>query len=305
MTTRHRPARCRPRLCVAAGALALLVPLVGAGCGTEGEPAGAPRASVGSAADGAPASRDPDRPSDRTAAGRAPATTVVPATPLATATGAPVTPGLPPGDDTEVTRVVDGDTLRVASVGSVRLIGIDTPESVHPSKPVECFGREAAVHLASLLPVGTRVRLVYDVERTDRYDRTLAYVHRLDDGLFVNAALVRDGYALPYTVPPNVAHADEFVALAREAREASRGLWAACDDAPVGDAAAGPVVPPAAPDPAPSAGCDPSYVGACVPPYGAVGDLDCADIGAAVTVVGPDPHRLDGDGDGRACESYG
>jgi micrococcal nuclease len=72
------------------------------------------------------------------------------------------------------------------------------------------------------------VRLRFDVERRDRYGRLLAYVYRADDGTFVNAALVRDGYARPLTVPPNVRYADRFVQLAREARRAERGLWRAC-----------------------------------------------------------------------------
>jgi micrococcal nuclease len=116
--------------------------------------------------------------------------------------------------------VVDGDTLVV--------VGIDTPETVDPRRPVGCFGVEASRRTASLLPPGTAVRLVYDVERTDRYGRTLAYVHRLSDGLFVNADLVAEGYAVVATYPPNVAHADEFVVLARKARESGAGLWKAC-----------------------------------------------------------------------------
>ncbi|MEZ5169262.1 MAG: thermonuclease family protein [Acidimicrobiia bacterium] len=137
--------------------------------------------------------------------------------------------GLPAGDDAVIERVVDGDTLVVAGGTRIRLIGIDTPETVHPSKPVECFGREASAVTEQLLAPGTEVRLVYDVERTDRYDRTLAYVYRLDDGLFVNAELLEQGYAQISTFPPNVAHVDEFRDLQTEAREEQRGLWQACD----------------------------------------------------------------------------
>lgn len=160
-----------------------------------------------------------------------------PSRPGTVATTAPVT-----GEATTVTRVVDGDTL-VTAAGRVRLIGVDTPETVHPDRGVECFGREASAYLTRLVPPGTRVRLVFDVERRDRYDRLLAYVYRQDDGLFVNAELVARGYAQVMTVPPNVAHADELVALAREAREAGRGLWRACPDA-AGEAA-GQAQPPA------------------------------------------------------------
>jgi len=127
-----------------------------------------------------------------------------------------------------VERVVDGDTIVVDGGERVRLIGVDTPETVKPNTPVQCFGREASDYTKSLLPKGTRVRLEFDVRRTDRYGRTLAYVYRSSDNLFVNADLVRNGYANVSTIPPDVAHADEFVALAREARSANRGLYAAC-----------------------------------------------------------------------------
>jgi endonuclease YncB( thermonuclease family) len=133
--------------------------------------------------------------------------------------------------------VVDGDTLLLSGGTKgkrVRLIGIDAPESADPRQPVGCFGREAAQRMFTLLPPGTPVRLVYDVELADRFGRTLAYVYRRPDGLFVNAALVEEGYAAAATHPPNVVHADEFVALARQAREAGTGLWGACQEAPAG-----------------------------------------------------------------------
>jgi micrococcal nuclease len=129
-----------------------------------------------------------------------------------------------------VVRVVDGDTIRVALGGRperVRYIGIDTPESVMPGAPAECFGRAAARANARLV-AGRRVRVVTDAEERDRYGRLLAYVFRADDGRFVNAALVRDGFAVPLTVPPNVRHAARFRALARGARAHRRGLWGAC-----------------------------------------------------------------------------
>jgi micrococcal nuclease len=133
-----------------------------------------------------------------------------------------------------VTRVVDGDTLRVRLAGReerIRLIGIDTPESVKPGTPVECFAKESAARTTALVPPGTTVRLVRDIEARDRYGRLLAYVYRLSDDLFVNLALATDGYAAPLTIPPNVAHADEFAAAAGQARRGRRGLWAACGGA--------------------------------------------------------------------------
>ena len=110
----------------------------------------------------------------------------------------------------------------------MRLIGIDTPESVDPRTPVECFGKEAAAHLAELIPVGTDVRLVRDVEARDRYGRLLAYVYRASDDLFVNLAMARDGYAAQATFPPNVAHVEDITRAVAEARDAGRGLWSAC-----------------------------------------------------------------------------
>lgn len=129
-----------------------------------------------------------------------------------------------------VLRVVDGDTIKVELAGrpeTVRYIGVDTPESVKPNTPVQCFAK-AASRFNERLVGGKRVRLRYDAERRDRYGRLLAYVYRARDGLFVNAELVRRGMAVPLTIPPNVAHADEFVRLARRARELGRGLWRAC-----------------------------------------------------------------------------
>lgn len=128
-------------------------------------------------------------------------------------------------------RVVDGDTVVVDVQGqreTVRLLGIDTPETVDPRRPVQCFGKEASAYTASLVPPGTAVNLVGDVELRDQYGRLLAYVYKADDGTFVNLRLVQEGYASVLTHPPNVAHAPEFVAAAAEARTAGRGLWAAC-----------------------------------------------------------------------------
>jgi micrococcal nuclease len=142
----------------------------------------------------------------------------------------PPGPTGPPGEAT-VVRVVDGDTV-VLDVGgseeSVRLIGIDTPESVARDRPNECFGVEASDRLASLLPPGTTVRLTRDVEPRDVYDRLLGYVQRSSDGLFVNAAQVADGYAEAKDYPPNTAYRDAFERAEGDARQAGLGLWAAC-----------------------------------------------------------------------------
>jgi micrococcal nuclease len=134
---------------------------------------------------------------------------------------APVPPRSAPPRETQVVRVVDGDTIVVAIGGprgtKVRLIGIDTPERDR------CFF-EAATQRMRALVEGKSVRLDKDVSETDRYGRLLRYVY--SGTTFVNAVMVREGYATAATFPPDVAHANQFVALARVARIAKRGLWA-------------------------------------------------------------------------------
>jgi micrococcal nuclease len=130
-------------------------------------------------------------------------------------------------ESARVQRVVDGDTIVLAGGERVRYIGVDTPESVKPGTPVQCFAK-AASHFNSRLVEGERVRLRFDAERRDRYGRLLAYVYRASDGLFVNAELVRRGYARTLTIPPNVEHAGQFARLARLARRQGRGLWSSC-----------------------------------------------------------------------------
>lgn len=120
-------------------------------------------------------------------------------------------------------RAIDGDTLEVQGGEHVRLIGVDTPEIHHPTRGVEPYGAEAAEFTRKLVE-GKYVRLEKDVEERDRYGRLLAYVY-LVDGTFINAELVKQGYAQVMTVPPNVRHQDQFLQLQREAREAGRGLW--------------------------------------------------------------------------------
>ena len=100
----------------------------------------------------------------------------------------------------DVERVVDGDTLVLDGGERVRLIGVDTPETVHPKKPVERFGKEAS-GFTQKLAEGKRVRLEYDAERTDRYGRTLAYVF-LEDGRLLNLEIIEQGYGHAYTKYP-------------------------------------------------------------------------------------------------------
>lgn len=121
-----------------------------------------------------------------------------------------------------VERVVDGDTLLLDGNERVRLIGVNTPESVDPRRPVEAFGKEAAAFTRRLAE-GRRVRLELGDESRDRYGRTLAFVY-LEDGTFLNAEIIRQGYGHAFTRYP-FRYADQFRNLEREARENRRGLW--------------------------------------------------------------------------------
>jgi micrococcal nuclease len=126
-----------------------------------------------------------------------------------------------------VVRVIDGDTIQVCclleDLQRVRYIGINTPETKHPTKGVEHFGKEASEANRKLVS-GKIVELEFDVQQWDKYGRVLGYIY-LQDGTFVNAWLVEHGFAQVMTVPPNVKHQDLFLTLQREVREAGRGLW--------------------------------------------------------------------------------
>ena len=116
----------------------------------------------------------------------------------------------------------------VSESESVRLIGIDTPESVARNRPVECYGKEASEYTKRLLPVGTDIMLVLDVEHRDIYDRLLAYVVRVEDGLFINLDLAAQGYADVLTYPPNTTHEADFEHAKALAKASGKGLWGAC-----------------------------------------------------------------------------
>ncbi len=128
-----------------------------------------------------------------------------------------------------VLRVVDGDTIEVELEGraeDVRYIGVDTPETVKPETPVECFGPRASSFNHRLVE-GERVRLVFGVERRDVYGRLLAYVYL--GPRFVNAELLREGFARTLTIAPNDRFAERFKRLEIAAARAGRGLWGACE----------------------------------------------------------------------------
>lgn len=159
-----------------------------------------------------------------------------------TFTALPISKGAQPPDGElhPVSRIVDGDTLKLSSGESVRLIGIDTPElhfsdkllrdarkSLRDIKTIQALGKRSADFTKKLCR-DKKVRLIFDVQKRDKYGRLLAYVY-LEDGTFVNARIVEEGYAQVLTITPNVKHADYFLKLERDARTNRRGLWAGTD----------------------------------------------------------------------------
>ena len=132
-----------------------------------------------------------------------------------------------------VTEVVDGDTVKIEGDRTVRYIGVDTPETKHPKKQVECFGREASDANKALVE-GKYIYLQRDVSETDRYQRLLRYIYlpnpqSTGEAIFVNEYLVEQGYAHLLTYPPDVKYDEVFRAAEKQAREANRGLWGKCD----------------------------------------------------------------------------
>lgn len=126
-----------------------------------------------------------------------------------------------------VTSVVDGDTLKIQYNGTeqkVRLIGIDTPESVHPDKNKNTeYGKKASEYTKKLVE-GTKVKLEFDVSQTDKYGRLLAYVY-LENGEMLNEKLLKQGYAQIATYAPNVKYVEKFKQIQKEARENKNGFW--------------------------------------------------------------------------------
>lgn len=210
-----------------------------------------------------------------------------------------------------VIKVVDGDTI-VVRIGTLnetlRLIGINTPETVDPRKPVECFGKEASNRAKELL-TGKRVRLEADPTQgeRDKYQRLLRYVF-LEDGTFFNQKMIEDGFAYEYTYNLPYKYQEEFKAAQAAAREAKRGLWAdnACEiSGPSTEGAA--VIASPTPSPA-SVEEPPAHTGyTCTSNTYNCTDFKTQDEAQAVFIacggVANDVHRLDGNGDGVACET--
>ncbi len=204
----------------------------------------------------------------------------------------------------KVTVVVDGDTIKIDMSGkaeTLRLIGIDTPETVDPRKPVQCFGREASSKAKELLS-GQSVRIEKDSTQGDRdkYDRLLAYVWR-EDGLFYNEYMVKQGYAHEYTYDSPYKYQAQFKADEAYARQNQLGLWS--PDTCAGDTTQGTSSPP----PAPLSDVSVPEGTTC-----SSNTYNCSDFKTHAEAqavyeycggVSNDIHKLDADGDGQACES--
>ena len=252
--------------------------------------------------------------------------------PIAPVSAVPTTGARRPA---RIVRVVDGDTVRLSIDGReepVRLIGINTPESVDPRRPVECLGKEASAKAAEILTPGMMVQVEADPtqDTRDRFGRLLLYVW-MPDGRLFNDFMIELGYATEYTYQTPYRYQTQFRATQSAATYGKRGLWA-------DDACAGQIAPsrsstapaaintpaPAKPQPTPvpkpalvpaakptalavstsaaaRPGCDPSYPTVCIPPYPP--DLDCGQIAfKRFVVLRPDPHGFDRDRDGIGCE---
>src|SRR5829696_4654735 len=203
-----------------------------------------------------------------------------------------------------VERVVDGDTIEVnpavSGTQDVRLLGVDTPETVDPNEPVEPYGPEASAFTKRQLE-GKRVTLTFDQEKTDQYGRALAYVRISGQGETFNETLLRQGYAQLYVVPPNDRYEVTFRRVQDQARLERQGIWSLpkeqqCELADRGNGIGegSPGCQGRTPTPAPDPGVD----------------KDCGDFRSQAEAQAElerdpsDPNNLDGDGDGEACETF-
>jgi len=226
------------------------------------------------------------------------------ATPVAEITAVSQQPPTPTHTLFAVTKVIDGDTITISMNGApetIRLIGIDTPETVDPRTTVQCFGVEASNKAKELL-TGKNVWIETDAitGQRDKYDRLLAYIYR-DDGLFINQYLVEHGYAYEYTYNTPYKYQVEFKTAQKSAEAAGRGLWApgVCEET--------------TPAPQPTPQPPPTYTPPSMSGYSCSENLyNCGDFSTHAEAqavyemcggVNNDIHRLDGDKDGEACES--
>jgi endonuclease YncB( thermonuclease family) len=195
--------------------------------------------------------------------------------------------------------VVDGDTVEAAYRGgeSVRVIGIDTPETVHPSVPDECGGAAASAAAERILG-GKSVALVFDRSqgRRDAYGRLLAYLQVPGTGDF-GLTMIKRGLAAEYTYDIAYERQTRYQRAEARAQAADKAMWGKCGGPDTPAKQPGSQAEPKQP---PGGRCEPGY-DPCVPPYPP--DVDCSDVDGPIRVTGSDPHGLDADGDGSACES--
>lgn len=237
-----------------------------------------------------------------TPAPQAPATRATTPTITAPTPSRPPVVGLAPQAAVQlatVTKITDGDTIHVAIDGKdyrLRYIGMDTPETVDPGKPVQPGGHEAANANRALVN-GQQVYLERDVSETDVFGRLLRYVWLKSDGgwLMVDRELVLEGWARAKAYPPDTKYQHILDEAQTQAQAAHLGLWSADFASPAATIGGVPFV-------GGGSGCDPAYPTVCIPPPPP--DLDCKDISyRRFTVLPPDPHHFDGDGNGIGCES--
>lgn len=211
----------------------------------------------------------------------------------------------------KVIRVIDGDTIEIEGGQKVRYIGIDTPETVHPSKPVQCYGKEASDKNKELVE-GKTVELEKDISETDKYGRLLRYVWI--ENLLINEFLVQEGYAQSSSYPPDIKYQESFLEAQKKAREEGKGLWGeTCAITPIPTRIATPtptIIYQPQTTQAPSSLNTNSCKYSCSGP-----DRDCSDFSTHAEAqtffdccgftANNDPMKLDsvGVGDGIACES--
>ena len=200
-------------------------------------------------------------------------------------------PTLSETETARVVRVIDGDTVEIdldGSLETVHYIGIDATEAGRDGEVGECFSAEATARNSELV-LSKTVTLQTDTSDRDRFGRLLRYVW-LSDGRMVNLVLVEEGYAGALEFPPDTRYSAPLKAANDRAKAAGIGWWKACADSFTRSTS--PLRP---------FECDPAYPTVCIPP--APPDLDCSDIEERDFIaLHPDPHRLDGDGNGIACE---
>ena len=190
--------------------------------------------------------------------------------------------------DTVVTNVIDGDTFTIEGGKVVRMIGMDTPETVHPSKPIQCYGKEASAKTTELIE-GQKVRLEKDVSETDKYKRLLRYVWKGD--VLINELLVKEGYAQSSSYPPDIKYQERFIVAQQDARDNQGGLWGLT-------CASIPTPTPKTTIAPPAQNADGSWACNCSK---TCANMSCDEAQYQLNTCGC--SRRDADGDGTACDS--